>query len=69
MSETGRTVKFTVTCPGYQSEVSFPVGTDPQEAFLPWFEMQLAYLARWKPGATATINETIPLAQSARSDG
>lgn len=63
LAASGGTVKFTVTCPGYQSEVSFPVGTDPAEAFLPWFEMQLSYLARWRPGSTATINETIPLTQ------
>lgn len=66
MSEKGGTVKFMVTCSGYQSEVSFPVGTDAVEALLPWFDMQVAYLARWKPGSTATINETIPLPQSGR---
>ena len=50
-----------ITAPGYRSSTEFPIGADAAAAFCAWFEMQLAYLARWKPGSTATIRETTPL--------
>lgn len=60
-------VKVEMSCPGYRSEVSFPMDTDAKEAFVAWFEMQLAYLARWKPGSTADLRETIPTEQLGRT--
>ena len=54
-------VSCELKCPGYESRVSFPLGSDAKEGFIAWFEMQLAYLARWEPGATADLRETRPL--------
>lgn len=61
MPESERTVKMTMSCPGYHSEVSFPIDSDATEAFIAWCEMQLSYLGRWTPGSSANHRETIPL--------
>ena len=61
-------ITVTIEAPGYRSTVEIPVDAPDKAAeFCEWFKMQLDYLARWTPGATAMIRETKPLQSKAEA--
>ena len=56
-------ITATIEAPGYRSSVEIPVDhPDKAEAFVGWFQMQMEHLARWKPGASMSVSEKIPVA-------
>src|SRR6266487_538560 len=59
-ADAGPSVRASIEAPGYSTSVTFPLSSDSSDAFATWFQMQVDYLARWKPGSAATIRETEP---------
>jgi hypothetical protein len=50
---------LTIACPGYHSEVTFPLhSVDTKAAVVDWLEMQLRYLGVRKAGSKQVIRET-----------